>query len=60
MTRRDDYAPVIGSCYACGMAVTSREIVRLPDKMGISRKLHRGVCAERFEVQNTPEVEGGR
>lgn len=58
--KRHDYSPVIGSCYACGMAVTAKEIVRLVDSTGLSRKLHRGVCADRFEVQNTPKVEGGK
>lgn len=54
------YDRVIGSCYACGGALRVSQVVKLLDKQQITRKLHRGICADRFAVQNTPEIEGSK
>lgn len=53
--------PVVGKCFACGLAVRRSSCVWLRDQaVGVRRKLHRGACAERFEVQNGPTIEGGK
>ena len=49
---------VIGSCFACGGRLTQSQVVSIKDGQGIWRRLHRGVCADRFAVQNTPKIEG--
>ena len=52
------YDRVVGSCWACGGQLRVSQIVKLLDGSGALRKLHRGVCADRFAVQNSPTVEG--
>lgn len=49
---------IIGRCWACGEPVRRSQIVRAKDGQGIARKLHRGICLDRFEVQN-PAMMGG-
>lgn len=43
----------VGKCYACGRAVLATEVERRTDPTtGTRRLLHRGKCADRFDVMS--------